>query len=215
MAWTEVLGEGDGSSCSSLSINQANNTRVEVGQMRLWWQDHGNQWHFVPYDGFSGCAMPNPGDPFYGPQCNPAYNAGQEEYFSLLDPGWPVLHDTDLIWLLPNGHRSAKPQHYVWWHGFGGYRQTADPHEVKAVFVQVYARLMVEDDKLPDDRHLARYVMHVASDCKQSNGITCPSGDLGMSMFKRVTTDWQPYNMLTNMTWDELSQNPPPFTSQP
>ena len=88
------------------------------------------------------------------------------------------------------------------------------PAGLKAVFVQQYARLVLDDPNGVDDRHLARYVMHVASDRKAASGQTT-SGALGISRFKRITNDWQPFNMITSMSREELEANPPPFVSVP
>ena len=86
------------------------------------------------------------------------------------------------------------------------------PH--KAVFVQLYLRLAVQNPNLPDDRHLANYVAHIGSDYKNSSYITL--GDVGISRFKKITNDWQPFNLITGgISKAELEANPPPFVSAP
>ena len=132
-----------------------------------------------------------------------------------MDPAQHPNRTTELLRPEPNGHASVKPRYYLRFHGYGLTQFGNTPIPVKAIHVQLYARLILEDPSLPDDRHLARYLMHVASDCKQSNGVTCPSGHVTMSKFKRVTNDWQPFNAITVIDRSAFEANPSPFVSEP
>lgn len=204
-AWYEIEEQGNGSSCSP-SINQATNTVVEAGYLRAWvlyadgeWRQYENT---IDHEGMN---MPSAGDPFAGDNfrgCGTIYNP-----IRLANP----LDTRE--GLSANGFGIYKPEHYWVWHGWGHtIHALVKPH--KAVFVQLYLRLAVQNPNLPDDRHLANYVAHIGSDYKNSSYITL--GDVGISRFKKITNDWQPFNLITGgITKAELEANPPPFVSVP
>jgi hypothetical protein len=118
-------------------------------------------------------------------------------------------------------HSTAKPDHYTRWHGFaGGHEQfkingVLDPYACKAIFGQVYTRLVIEDTTKPDDRHKAHYVVHLGMDDRNYKG-SLIWGGIGLSRFNKITNEWRPTNVLSGgITKAELETNPPPFTSEP
>ena len=217
--WTEVEEEGDtanpfpdsGGGCLK-TINKATNTRVELGAYRGWWLDKNNVWHDMGSRyGIHGTIVPRSTSVYGG------IRSCEQDYFKQIRAAHmsEMTPPSSLIRDEAGGFTSAKPNWYFRWHGFGVTTQPTTSTSVKAVFVQVYARLIVDDPSKPDDRHLARYLLHVASDHKTIDGLTTLTGDLGISRYKRVTNDWQPYNMMTYITREELDKNPPPFVSKP
>ena len=191
------------------------NTRVEFGKYRGWYLDKHDQWHlFSERIGTQGVMNPRAGSVFGSRrQCMQDYFTDiLTEYVNVVSPMIIRRESATTV--------SAKPCFYYRWHGFGGAFFPVYPNpnnktgEVKAIFVQQYARLIVEDPALPDDRDAANFVMHVASDHKNETGQTV-EGATGISKFKKVTKDWQSFNMITGITEQELRSNPPPFSLTP
>jgi hypothetical protein len=109
-----------------------------------------------------------------------------------------------------------KPKWYWDYHGWGANRHTIDySKQPKAVLVQLYARLAVENPALPDDRASAKYVIHVSSDRKTIEG-SAAGGDIGISRWKRVTSEWQPHSFLTGgWTKEQFMATNPPISITP
>ncbi len=193
-------------------INKAVNTRVEIWTYRGWWMDQNNVWHSMwTASGLHWVVNPRDSSVFGSRRL-----CFQDYFTDILDsnrneqtkiPG-PLVRKEN------NGNISLKPKYYFRWHGFWMQVIPPTPHSVKVVFVQQYARLILDNPKGVDDRNLARYVMHIASDHKNIKWQTV-EGALGISRFKRITKDWQPFNMITGISREELRKNPPPFISIP
>lgn len=229
--WYEVDEEGDTSqnllTCSGQpqpagclkTLNTSVNTRVELGVLKGWYMTTDNKWHQMAQDpGQDTMGTPSPHTPVVGEmdgvrQCTQAYfediRAAHPEVPA--NGGIPVL-----IRQQTSETVAIKPQYYYRYHGFG--RQTVAPAygTLKAIFVQQYMRLIKDDPDGVDDRHLARFVGHVASDYKDVNGQT--PGDKGDNMigrYKRITNDWQPFNALSVLDYNTFLTYPPPFQSYP
>jgi hypothetical protein len=209
--WFELEEEGDGNGCG-LSVNQAVHTRVELGHMRMWHLGGDNVWRqFANTANLGGSHLPNPGDPYFS---SGNFRSCTEPFASVRNQH--MGHQSWNDYISPTtGFKSYKPLYYWVMHGW-----TTDPHALvpaggKAVFIQMYARLIVEPGQSIDDRHLARYVVHVAADSRTANWNNA-GGDIGVSRNKRITNDWQPINFITGgITKEQLIANPPPFTSVP
>ena len=66
-----------------------------------------------------------------------------------------------------------------------------------------------------DDRHLARYVAHIAADRKEPDCRT-QLWAIGMSRYKRITNDWTPFNCFMGPhSREEFDSLNIPFTSEP
>ena len=207
--WYEVCEEGDCSSCSP-TVNTASNTAVEVGSIRAWIYYENGGW--LPYDDakeHGGTRHPSTHDPFYDENywgCGDLYNPIRNQY-----PNTSVEYG-----LSQDGFGVYGAEHYWSWHGWGQVQHTIDyAKSPKAVLVTMYARLALVDAALPDDRSNARYVIHMSADKKETSGLTV-QGDIGISRWKRVTSDWQPFNFLT-WGWSkaEFTATNPPVVSTP
>ena len=218
-AWYEVMEGGDGSSCS-LTTNTATNTVVELGALAAWiYYENGGWEEYVHYStqhgythpsGAGGVKQPADGDPYatilgyYG--C--PGTAGQ---LRLNHMGYSPIAGVS-----ETGNGLYKPN-FAWiYHGWGGNQVLIDyARNPKAVLVTLWARLVVEDDQLPDDRHLSNYVIHVGADKKELNGRT-EQGGVGPSRWKRVTSEWQPFNFLTGgWTKAQFEATNPPIAQAP
>jgi len=208
-AWYEVEEAGNGSSCS-LSINQATNTRVEVGTLRGWVLYTDGTWYqYANTVQQTGIKMPAASDPFAS---NDYRGCGANPLFLNTRNANLYYNPVNSI-ITPDGFKSYKPNYYWGWHAWTSNIFTF-PRPVKAVYTEVYMRLVVENPALPDDRDVAHYVAHISSDTKNEVGYTL--GDIGISRYKKITNDWQPFNFLTGgITKEELQANPPPFSTVP
>jgi hypothetical protein len=114
----------------------------------------------------------------------------------------------------PDGFRIVDPRYYYRFHGW--VPQIPVPRSrVKAIYGGVYMRLVKKNPNGVDDRHLARYVAHVASDMKDANGHG--GSGFGPGRYKMIPQngDWMPINFITKISRTELDNNPPPFPTQP
>lgn len=94
-------------------------------------------------------------------------------------------------------------------------RVAIDPTDIDGIFTTCQARLIVDNPALPDDRATARYVLNMGGDYWRSlTACWLPdqrnNDDIGMGRFKRVTTQWQAFNMCT-VPEAQLRRNPPPL----
>jgi hypothetical protein len=94
-------------------------------------------------------------------------------------------------------------------------RTLIDPTDINGIFVTVQARLIVDQKNLPDDRHLARYLLSVGGDywinkTARWAGTGVNNNDISLGRFKYVTIDWKAFNMSTLNEY-EIRQNPPPL----
>ncbi len=221
--WTEIELEGIDTSCSE-TINQAVNTRVELAGYEGWWKDVSGTWHVMNRRGRGGTIAPNPYDLVDGFR-----GCEQQVFKDARDISRYTIHDSivtpgraDDTWS-PDQHLFIKPENYFRWHGWGDKTIFDTYTTCKAIVWQMYMRLVVEDENLPDDRHLARYVAHTGTDRKiwaqdPKDGVWkwMQLWNIEISRFKRITSDWQPFNLCNGiMSKAELEANPPPFTSIP
>ncbi|MGB7300767.1 MAG: hypothetical protein WBD34_15715 [Burkholderiaceae bacterium] len=107
--------------------------------------------------------------------------------------------------------------------GWFGNRTAIDGEDIKAVFVTLQGRLIVNDLDAPDDRRQARYLIDVGADYyvdTEFNEAYVPG--VGVSRAKLISTDWQPFNFMTfsdvgiqdpggGISEQEMRENPPPL----
>jgi hypothetical protein len=212
--WNEIEEEGDGTTCSH-SINRAVNTRVELGEYRGWWLDASGNWHAMTNSSTQGGTQHPPINGLVSGErgCYQQYFADERTKFDKSELIKPYINNSYRN--SSNIHIFVKPQHYYRYHGWSNAKTTfPDDYAAKAIFIQQYARLVVDDPNGPDDRHLARYLIHMGSDRKEKDGTQL--WNIGISRFKRVTNDWQPFNLFQGpQTKAEIEANPPPFMSIP
>jgi hypothetical protein len=213
IAWNELLSEGTGASCSP-EISTSTNTLVQWGVFAYWVYYEVGGWQQVfksnNHSGLSGDGyrFPHIGDPLM-PYTN---FRGCTEYSSIR-----AAH-TD--WEVYRGARdnlgTYKPEYYWDFHGWTNIQHTLDyARRPKALLATMYARLIVDNPALPDDRANAKFLMHIGADQKNAAGQTVV-GDIGMSRWKRITNDWQPFSFLTGgWTKEQFMATNPPILSTP
>ena len=99
--------------------------------------------------------------------------------------------------------------------------------DIRAVYVSMQGRLVVADEKAPDDLDKAQIMMQIGADYYPSrevgwNGVPAPA--IVLSRLKLVTREWQPINALTfsdvgrtdppgkrGISREEFLRNPPPL----
>jgi hypothetical protein len=118
-----------------------------------------------------------------------------------------------------SGGISMKPKYPNFHHGYGN-PITIDPRDVRAVFVAMEFRLVVDDPNRPDDRNSARYVVDAGGDYWPGNGQgTWSLGyapGMGNGRMMLATKDWRTATMLipntrNGATMEEMRNNPPPL----
>ena len=213
--WFEVESAGDGGSCS-LDISRATNTKVQIGWTRAYYLMNDDSWVLVSEtkDQLShggGGRYPHAGyDPFPidSERCNPYTSIFYDEQMANLD--------TTVVTKVAGKFTTAKPENSYRYHAWAA-KSDINLSQVKGIFGQTYIRLIVDNPDLPDDRHLANYVGHVGGDSYSTTSNPAYKGDNGISRYKEITNDWQPFNFYSG-SWENkaaLAANPPPFTSTP
>ena len=86
--------------------------------------------------------------------------------------------------------------------------------DVKACFITVQCRLILDDPNGPDDRDEAAYLMSVGGDWWESMSAVwdnwTTNADMGIGRFRFVTNEWKGYNMIS-LPEEMVRENPPPF----
>ncbi len=238
--WYEVEEAGDGFGCS-LGISKSTNTRVEVGWKRgyaLMDSKTGDWFKYIESKTEAGgSAHPHCGQNnftwYRGSQrCD---RIGDSRFFNIqiqhrACSGWPPEDqayvdkadgslDFELGRIEPSsGFLSLRPQYYFRQHGWPGGFTFSDPSKVKAIYAEMYARLILHDPNGVDDRHLSKFVVHISADIrnKTPGQDDVYIGDIGMTRYKTITNDWQHFGFLTSdLTQAEFEANPPPFATVP
>ncbi len=222
--WYEVIEGGDGSGGADGSgciptTNTATNTVVELGRLTAWiyYEDGGWEQFYSGTDHGAlqnGVRHPNTGDNFVN------NTAGIQNYYGCPDTtGQLRLNHMDYVitaGLSAAGNGLYKPNFGWIYHGWNTNLVTIDyGRNPKAVLTTLWSRLAVQNTGLPDDRANANYTIHIGSDQKELNGATLV-GDIGMSKWKRVTSEWQPINFVTGgWTKAQFEATNPPISSTP
>ena len=105
----------------------------------------------------------------------------------------------------PDGSTAIRPPGgQTAYHGWCCGPATIEGPDVAAVFVTLQARLVVDRRDRPDDRETSRYLVQVGADyypdAKTQVAAFAPvafNPGIGLSRFKRVTSDWQAFNFAT------------------
>jgi hypothetical protein len=94
-------------------------------------------------------------------------------------------------------------------------RESIDPEDIAGVFSSVQARLVTNDSQESDDRDQACYLLSMGADYWRD--LSAPwkadfsnNGDVAIGKFKRITSEWQAFNM-TTLSTDDLLHKPPPI----
>lgn len=118
-----------------------------------------------------------------------------------------------------DGGYSMKPKYPNFEHGYGKTAALADPSDVRAVFMAIDFKLVVDNPALADDRAKARYVVDVGADYYPGKGMSWGLGyapGLGNGRYLLATNDWRTATLLVpnksmNATSEEIRTNPPPL----
>jgi len=164
-----VEAAGDGTNCS-VDINQATNTKVQIGWTRGWYLMKDNTWvlatetidQVVPTgDGAQHPHARQVNFPNGTGRCN---NVGINTYRDIqrANKNYTCFSKTRGQFTI------ARPKHYYRYHAWSA-RRPIDLSQVKGLFGETYIRPIKDDPTGVDDRHLANYVAHISSDGSNTN----------------------------------------------
>lgn len=119
-----------------------------------------------------------------------------------------------------SGGLSIKPVYPKFHHGYGNPKAITNPSDVRAVYVAMEFRLIVDNPALPDDRAQARYVVNAGADYYPGNGKNWGVGyapGIGGGKYLLATNDWRTTamlvpNKLLGSNFTEMKTNSPPLT---
>lgn len=117
-----------------------------------------------------------------------------------------------------SGGYSVKPVYPKFHHGYGT-KKAVIPWDVRAVYIAMDFRLVVNNPALPDDRYKARYVVNAGGDYYPGNGVSWGvnyAPGIGGGRYLLATNNWRTANMLVpnksmGATLTELRTNKPPM----
>lgn len=156
--------------------NQANNTRIQIRNMKLWIQYKStNTWKL---------------------QANPSQFGGQ---FCRKGGNYQNCFGGNNTRTESSGGLSFKPDRSNDFHGwFGNRSQFINGWDIKAVMVTFQSRLIIDNPANGDDRARARYLLNIGADYYPgSSGTPGYLPSVGMSRAKMLKKYWQPYTMMT------------------
>ncbi len=169
--------------------NQATNTRVAIKDPTAWVLDKNGHWYEAQApDKVDGRAF----------AADFVNNAAK----------------TPDVRIEPDGAISSKADQYFNYHFWPAKgRASVDPTNVKGICSSFKARLVIDDYSKPDDRDKASYVADSGADTWRNLIVNWVSDwsnnfDMGIGKMKRVTKDWQSFNMC-NVSPDKLRLNYP------
>jgi hypothetical protein len=120
-----------------------------------------------------------------------------------------------------SGGYSVKPAYPYFFHGYGTTYEIQDPADIRAVYVAMDFRLVVDNPRKPNDTSLAKYVIDVGADYypgqDQTWGVGYAPG-VGNGRYLLATNKWRTAtllvpNKLLGSTYDEMRITPPPMTT--
>lgn len=123
----------------------------------------------------------------------------------------------------PTGGYSIKPVYPQFHHGYGVSYTLSDPQDIRAVFVAMDFRLIVDNRSKKGDRALARYVVNSGADYYPGKGQTWGVGyapGIGSGRYLLATPVWRTATLLVPNTgvgasFEDIRRNPPPLKSRP
>ena len=185
--------------------NEAVNTRVELCPIKLYMKRRSTgKWGLIVKAPVSGEDFPKS---LQGDETTPPDLRNNSESTRLLKP-------------------NGKDRVFHGWGEVKGIQHLVA--DIEAVFVTMKARLVVDDPEKPDDRHLAKYLIHVGADYYPEVTTlvneTAPAyyfPGVGVSRSKYVRNEWRTFNFATidagipepggSITTEEFRRNPPPL----
>ncbi len=216
-AWYEIEEATDPFVACGKMSSTAINTRIELMCPDGYVLDYDGTWtHFAGNKDIGGSNFPIEGNDNFDD-----FLRGCTQQF-IEDERLAYLNYSVEQGFTSNGTALYRPDHYKWFHGWANQHVIANADITKAVFHTTWVRLVLIDPTGVDDRHLARFIIHGASDLKSLNN-TFPAGYGGhgiggVSGYKLIPQngDWMASNFLDGyITKAELEANPPPFMTTP
>ncbi|HBZ06420.1 MULTISPECIES: hypothetical protein [Massilia] len=118
-----------------------------------------------------------------------------------------------------DGGYAIKPKYPNFHHGYGTSYTLSDPRDVRAVFVAMDFRLVVDNPKKADDRAKARYVVNAGADYYPGKGQDWSLGyapGIGSGRYVLATNSWRTATLLVpnknlGASMTEMRNNPPPL----
>jgi hypothetical protein len=115
----------------------------------------------------------------------------------------------------PGGTISVKlPQNYLY-HFWAPKKVAFDAADLARVYVVCRARLIVDNPNLPDDRHLAKYMIQAGADWWRHSEAEDPNNfqnnaPMASSRFTYIRNDWVEIHAADTQSLADLNANPPP-----
>ncbi|WP_413578143.1 hypothetical protein ACLVWU_06330 [Bdellovibrio sp. HCB290] len=118
-----------------------------------------------------------------------------------------------------SGGLSFKPKYPLFAHGYGTH-STIVPQDIRAVFVSMDTRLVLENASGADDRNVAKYLVNVGADywpnAQAVNTSWSYAPGVGQGRFILATPDWRKAVMVVpngryGSNMQEMIDNPPPL----
>lgn len=120
-----------------------------------------------------------------------------------------------------DGGKSIKPNYPLFHHGYGNTHVIPDPGDIRAVYVAMDFRLILEKKDKEDDRNWASYVVNVGGDYYPGNDSTMSwslgyAPGIGNGRYLRASWRWRTATLLVpnkdyGSTLEEMRENPPPL----
>jgi hypothetical protein len=176
--------------------NAATNTRVQLKNLRMYFlSQKTRQWTRVDY--------------------SPAPRVGLWQY-PVVGAGTNTGERLE-----PTGGKSIKPAYPYFFHGYGNPYVIPDPADVRATFMAMDFRLVIDDTSKPDDRAAAKYVVDAAGDYYPGydTAMTWTLGyapGMGNGRYLQATPNWRTATLIVpnkdyGATLSEMQSNPPPM----
>jgi hypothetical protein len=169
--------------------NKASNTRVAIKEAAAWILDKNGKWYEAQAQGaVAGAAY-----------VTDFVNDASKPADARIEPDGAI------------SVRADENFNYHFWPASG--RAVVEPSNVKGICSSFKARLVIDDHSKPDDRARASYVADSGADTWRSLDAPWKSDwsnnyDMGLGRMKRVTSEWQSFNMC-NVSPDKLRLNSP------
>lgn len=120
-----------------------------------------------------------------------------------------------------DGGKSVKPHYPLFHHGYGNTHVIQDPGDIRAIYVAMDFRLILENPDKEDDRNWASYVVNVGGDYYPGTDSTMSwslgyAPGIGNGRYLRASTRWRTATLLVpnkdyGSTMEEMRENQPPL----
>jgi hypothetical protein len=169
----------------------ATNTRVEIGDIEMQiLSTVDNEWHVSRWTSKDGALYP-------------------EDYVGASITGDIRAEGGDGVGVISVTAGSGRCHHF-----FPSTRLLVDRASVGGVAITIWARLIVANSGVADDRTTARYLLGAGGDWWSDSTTGTSNTDMGVARLRYVTTSWRPFRF-TTLSGAALRANPPIATVFP